>query len=210
MNEVTKPSTLKGLRSLTPHRTTTFGEALRVAELQASRMLTLLKVGADGVAEHHIADMPRITIIRQPIPVSGMSHWSGQNWIISICEDDSPARQRFTLLHEFKHIIDHGQSGRLYSTAQQAESAADYFAGCVLVPKTRLKSAWCSGIQNPGQLAKHFGVSEAAILVRLHQTGLDAASDPQPSRCARPVRTPRGGSQIFRVVSPVQTHRRFA
>lgn len=38
------------------------------------------------------------------------SHWNGYEWIISIAEGDSPARQRFTLLHEFKHIIDHGHT----------------------------------------------------------------------------------------------------
>ncbi|GAA1802601.1 hypothetical protein GCM10009811_27950 [Nostocoides veronense] len=47
----------------------------------------------------------------------------------------SPARQRFTLLHEFKHIIDHGACDRLYrdvtrrgvtlTARQQAETAAD-------------------------------------------------------------------------------------
>ena len=72
------------------------------------------------------------------LPTSGMSHWDGQAWVISLNAADSLTRQRFTLLHEFKHIIDHGHADRLYhdtgrrSAAEQAEQAADYFAGCVL------------------------------------------------------------------------------
>lgn len=126
-----------------------------------------------------------------------MSHWNGHEWVITIAVGDSPARQRFTLLHEFKHIADHGQVQRLYrgdrahSPAEQAEQAADYFAGCALVPRAALKRAWGNGLQRVPQLADYFGVSIAAMRVRLAQTGLDRASDQQPTpRCARPISTP--------------------
>src|SRR5690554_2113108 len=105
-------------------------------------------------------------------------------------------------MHEFKHVIDHGRTHQLYTgdrrttPHEQAERAADYFAGCALVPRTALKHAWGNGLQHPATLADHFSVSEAAIRVRLDQTGLSREVDLEPAitppraRCQRPVRTP--------------------
>lgn len=205
MHPTTSPSVLGRLRALTPRRKdVTYDEALRIAELQAARLTELLG-GADGVTEERIARLPRIRVVYEAIGVSGMSHWTGENWLITLNTGDSPARRRFTLLHEFKHIVDHGSAGLLYlgsrraSAPEQAEHAADYFAGCALVPKRDLKRAWGSGMQRIPDLAAHFGVSEQAISVRLSQTKLDAFNDQPPTaRCARPVTTPRSAPQQFR------------
>ena len=151
-----------------------------------------------------------------------MSHWNGQEWIICLNRDDPEVRQRFTLLHEFKHIIDHGHTHWLYTTQnpkaftrrwgrppqltahEQAERAADYFAGCALVPRTALKQAWAAGLQTPTALADHFAVSEAAIRVRIDQTGIARALDPEPSpaRCSSPISTPRWQPQRFTIQQP--------
>lgn len=148
------------------------------------------------------------------LPISGTSHWNGQCWIIAIARGDSAARQRFTLLHEFKHIVDHGQAARLYagdrqrSAEAQAEACADYFAGCALVSKRLLKAAWGCRVQRISDLATHFGVSQHAIRVRLAQTGLDAVTDRLPqARCARPIRTPHAQPQRFRLA---HSSRRYA
>lgn len=213
MNQTSSPSILGSLRAVTPHRNVTFSEALQVAELQASKLAAQFVVD-DGVHAHHIAGLPRIVVAYEDIGVSGMSHWNGSAWIITVNKHDSVARQRFTLLHEFKHIIDHGQSARLYSgdrrrsAGEQAEAAADYFAGCALVPKRQLKAAWGNRIQRISALADYFGVSEPAIRVRLAQTGLDALRDEEPAaRCARPVSTPRSQPQRFTVRRPAYARR---
>lgn len=216
MNAPTTPSLLRSLRAVVPHRDTTFDEALQVAELQATKLLELLR--QDSVSESDFAAMPRLRIVREGgLLVSGMSHWSGTHWIITLNAADSLARQRFTLLHEFKHILDHGQTTTLYasrhrkSPSERAELAADYFAGCALVPKRQLKAAWGNGIQALDELAEHFAVSEPAIAVRLSQTGLDAPFDPLPAaRCARPVRTPFAQAQRFRVARRPPTRRIYA
>lgn len=202
-------SILKSLRSLIPSRDCQLDEALVVAELQGTRLLRLIRTQyptADGIDLGHLQALPRLRVVFEPLPVSGMSHWNGREWIITIARGDSPARQRFTLLHEFKHIIDHGHAQRLYqgtsrvSATDQAERAADYFAGCALVPKAALKMAWGNGLQRLPDLADHFGVSEHAICVRLAQTGLDRPYDREPSpRCARPVPTPRWQPQRFTI-----------
>lgn len=110
-------------------------------------------------------------------------------------------------MHEFKHIIDHGRAAWLYTgdrkhtATEQAELVADYFAGCVLLPKRLLKRAWGDGFQRPSVLARHFRVSVAAVEVRLAQTGLRVARD----RCARPVRSLHGRQSFRPVSSPWRT-----
>ena len=170
---------------------------------------------------HHLEELPRIRIVRDLLPVSGLTQWNGTEWIIVINPNDGLARQRFTLLHEFKHIIDHGASDRLYrdttkrgttiTAKAHSERAADYFAGCALIPRRDLKRAWTGGLQRVATLADHFGVSEAAITVRLEQTGLSRAVDPDPdmyeqpavaARCARPVRTAWGRPHEFQIRQP--------
>lgn len=226
MTTSSTPSILRSLRQLTPHRACSFTETLNLAERQAAKLNQLLAAShpsfqLTGITENHITGLPRIRIVREQLPVSGMSHWNGQEWIICLNRDDPEVRQRFTLLHEFKHIIDHGNTHWLYTTQnpkafarrwgcppqltahEQAERAADYFAGCALVPRTALKQAWAAGLQTPTVLADHFAVSEAAIRVRIDQTGI-ARLDPEPSpaRCARPIRTPRWQPQRFAIQQP--------
>lgn len=208
----TAPTTsiLRSLRSLIPARECSFEEALRIADAQATRFVAAIRAldpSAEGIQIHHLADLPRVRIAYEPLPVSGMSHWSGREWVITICESDSPARQRFTVLHEYAHIVSHGATERLFtgstrmSAEEQAERAADYFAARALMPRPALKRAWTSGLQRVTALADHFGVSIAAMEVRLDQTGIAREYDPEPMprrpRCARPVRTPVDRPQGF-------------
>ena len=172
-------SVLRSLRSLAPQRALAFSEALQIAELQANRLRTLHELGDQVAPREMVSELPRVVISYDAdLPVSGSSHWNGSTWVITLSANESWTRQRFTLMHEFKHIVDHGQQHRLYTGndkitgERQAEQAADYFAGCVLMPKRLLKRAWCSGMQRPSELAAHFGVSAKAVEVRLSQTGL--------------------------------------
>ncbi|WP_181435154.1 ImmA/IrrE family metallo-endopeptidase [Curtobacterium sp. MCBD17_019] len=199
-------SLLGRLRSLTPARgNLTFDEALRIAELQAAHLVATLS-GCNELHEVSIGSIPRIQVVHEPLSVSGMSHWTGATWLIVINAHDSRARQRFTLLHEFKHIVDHGRAAQLYRTtlrasaALQAERAADYFAGCALVPKRDLKALWGAGVQRVTDLAHHFGVSVDAIVVRLAQTKLNSTDGLPTARCARPISSPLDGPQHFRIV----------
>lgn len=215
INNNEKPTILRRLRQLAPKRAFRPSEALVLAEKQAALANDLLEA-RHGPATRFgsVADvscfeaMPRLQVVYDDLPVSGLSFWNGRSWIVALNGEDGLCRQRFTLLHEFKHIIDHHSSHLLYGTGPlgraRAEQAADYFAGCVLVPKTKLKSAWCSGIQQIDALAETFDVSQTAIRVRLAQTGLDRPSDQQRplSRCARPIRTDHPWQPpVFRLAS---------
>lgn len=194
------PSVLASLRAMTPRVRLTQQDTLDLAERQARRLHQLLDVGEEGIQEHHLAMLPRLRIVRESLPTSGLSYWNGQEWIIAICQDDTPARQRFTLLHEVRHIVDHPHRSRLYRSDWEAERAADYFAACALMPKPALKRMYCNVTQRIEALAAYFGVSQAALRYRLEQIGLLEPPTFTRQRCARPVSTPKWQEQQFRTV----------
>lgn len=171
-------SVLATLRSLIPRRPLSFDETLQITERQATKLLELHNATDAPVLSEIISELPRIRVVLDPdMPVSGSSGWDGTTWVISLNKSEPWARRRFTLAHEYLHIIHHGYALYLYSAnpgeaAIQAEQATDYFAGCLLVPKRLLKRVWCTQTQDVSRLARHFGVSPAAIRYRLVQTGL--------------------------------------
>lgn len=195
-------SILGALRSAIPTRSSvTFREALRIAEIQAAKLLQLLDISDFPVLDETIAGLPRIRIEHSAeLPTSGLSFWNGERWIIQLSTRQSRARQRFTLFHEYKHIVEHGSAGRIYrgnrwhTAEEQAELAADFFAGCVLIPRSGLKRAWGSGIQSVPALAELFDVSRQAIKVRLDQTGLTERPEP----CKGPGHAPRWWAEVAR------------
>ncbi|NYE95169.1 Zn-dependent peptidase ImmA (M78 family) [Psychromicrobium silvestre] len=194
-------SVLSTLRSLIPNRDVhSLAEAKQVAEHQAIRLLQLHGIDDGPIPVEFIAELPKIEIELVEAPVSGAGFWNGNAWIIQLNKHENYRRQRFTLAHEYKHIIDHNRADGLYlgskdlPAEEQAEHAADYFAGCLLVPKMLLKRAYYGGMQRPSHLANYFQVSEVAILVRLRQTGI---VEPSP-RC-QPASTPFSRSWQYRM-----------
>lgn len=187
-------SVLALLRSLVPQRDLTIDETLRVAELQANRLLERFEIAGPAVPSEIVSELPRISIeLERGLPVSGAAHWNGRYWVISLNADDHPLRRRFSLMHEFKHVLDHTTATWQYrdrqgSTAHdQAERVADYFAACVLMPKRTVKRRWCEGPQVVETLAAELRVSPAALRYRLDQLGLTERS----RRCALPTRAVR-------------------
>jgi len=180
------PSVLALLRGLVPHRQLTFYETLRIAELQANRLLRHFAIETDAVPDEIVSSLPRIRVVRElGWPVSGAAHWNGRYWVITLSADEHPVRQRFSLMHEFKHILDHTTKDFLYhdrptsNAHEQAERVADYFAACALMPKRVVKRLWCQGPQDLGRLATTLRVSPAALRYRLDQIGLTE----KPKRC---------------------------
>lgn len=196
----TKLSVLASLRALSPHRPLEFDDLKIIAERQAVRLRQLLDA-EEGIYERDLANLPRLRIVHDDLPTSGLSFWNGEEWVIALNQSDTLARQRFTLLHEYKHIIDHGAQHTLYASTRQAERMADFFAASVLMPKPELKRVFCNITQRIEQLAVHFGVSQQAVRVRLEQTGLVEPEVFTRERCARPISTPRWQPQQFRQVS---------
>lgn len=177
---------IAAVRALMPHRPLHDHEARSVAERQAQRLSELLDLTDPCVDLSVIASLPRLDVrTRAGLPVSGFSEWSRSRWVIAINEDDHWTRQRFTLAHEFKHVLDNPFIEGLYlgpdgkPSAKRAENICDYFAACLLMPRPAVKAAWVRGYQRVDDLAAHFGVSRAAMGLRLQQLGL---VNPRP-RC---------------------------
>ncbi|WP_236738255.1 ImmA/IrrE family metallo-endopeptidase [Mycobacteroides abscessus] len=176
------------LRACVPPRDDiTFDEALQIAEHQAAKLLELHGISDSPVPETVITGIPHIRIISSARlrdtasanAADGACTWDTKTrrWVILLNRANTLQRQRSTLAHEFKHILDHPidnlyKAAHRFGSTRQAEHAATYFAGCLLIPRELLHRAWHSGIRSPAALATLFQASEHAITVRLRQTGL--------------------------------------
>ena len=137
------------------------------------------------------------------MPCSGSAHWTGQHWLISLNAGEPPLRRRFSLFHEYKHIIDHPMRDVLYPPERRSskvlpEQLADYFAGCVLTPKRLLKRLYCEGHSDLDELSSIFMVSTRALEVRLHQLGLRDLG----VACRRRTTSPTEATTYFRLPAP--------
>ena len=103
MNPPTK-STLNRLRSLSPRARLTRADARVLAEHQANALIEAIG-SSDGIHERHLSMLPRIRIEYDELPTSGLSYWNGIEWMLVINKDESPARQRFSMLQEYKRVI---------------------------------------------------------------------------------------------------------
>jgi predicted transcriptional regulator len=174
-----KPSVITKLRDFIPITALTREKALRLAEMQATRFRVLTDNRQPLLPTDAIAELPRIQVERMsPLPVSGATAWSNGRWVVLLRGSEPTARQRFSLAHEFKHILDHRFIDVLYERIPEdqrhafVEQVCDYFAGCLLMPRPLLRKLWKSGVHDVGQLAAEFGVSQPAIQTRLAQIGL--------------------------------------
>src|SRR5215475_4919001 len=137
-------SIIKQLRALMPTRPLELHEARSVAERQATLLLELLGKREPAVDVGLIAEIPRIEVKVEPKlnlgGVSGFSQWSRGRWLIVVNRDESSTRRRFTLSHEFKHVLDHPFINEIYSELgsteeeqhRMTEQICDYFAACLL------------------------------------------------------------------------------
>ena len=183
------------LRSIVPMRALTLGDAYTLAERQAIKALQLAGIRAPHVSLDWILGLPRTEVQVEPRHamhgLSGSTTFSQGRYLIVVNKNDAHARRRFTLAHEWKHLLDHTAAGVLYrqlghgdprARERRVERIADHFAACLLMPRTWIKNAWTSGIQDLPALAGLFMVSEDAMHVRLNYLGLLDTDD-------RPVRT---------------------
>lgn len=179
-------SLLRELRSLTPRRGLSPAEARVIAERQALLLLKRLRITDPSVPTSALDGFDSIEVAyRENWPTSGMTRNLGDGWAVIIKSSEPKVRQRFTLAHEFKHILDDPFIEWLYPTVgdsspeDRGEAACDYFAGCLLMPKVWLRRDWTSGNQDIPALARSYAVSTRAMEVRLSQLGL---LEPRP-RC---------------------------
>lgn len=174
------PSMAAELRSLVPNRPLRFAEACRVAELQANRLLKLTGSNSAPTCETVITELPRVEVRRAgSLTGSGATAWSRGKWRIRLNAGEPFTRQRFTLAHEFKHVLDAACEDVIYrhlpdgpGRDRHVEAVCDHFAACLLMPKRLIRQAWYRGTQDLAALAWLFEVSQQAMLIRLQYLGL--------------------------------------
>jgi Zn-dependent peptidase ImmA (M78 family) len=177
---------LTNVRRLVPLRRLAYYEHLLLAERQASRLRSLLDQTEPAANLSWLTDgLDNIQVVVEPLwrmdKISGITTWADGHWVIGVNKSHPPARRRFTLCHEFKHLLDANRDKVTYQgiTADQRERVADYFAACYLMPKLLLRRAWTNGIQDPEALAGMFKVSLQAMDKRLTFLGF---VDDDPNR----------------------------
>ncbi|GGW15148.1 hypothetical protein GCM10018980_40190 [Streptomyces capoamus] len=196
MKKMTKTEMLKlidVLRAIAPHRPLTYGESLQVARIQAATLRKLVKANE--------AEMNLIWLLEQKaVPVhlapshelneeSGLTtDLIGDKLQMFVNKNEPPVRQRFTLLHEFKHVLDFKDAKTLHSKlgtgdeqrkANQIEWIANEFAGQALMPVSLVKRIWFM-TQDLTLSASMFNVSREAMQTRLQRLNLIGESVAHP------------------------------
>lgn len=174
------PTVMAELRSLMPSRSLSFAESQRLAELQANRLLKLTLSTSAPTSEAIITELPRIDVQRVGSLIgSGATAWSRGMWRVHINRAEPITRQRFTLAHELKHILDAACEDAIYghlpkgpARQRHVEAICDHFAASLLMPKIQVKRLWGQGVQDLSGLAWRFEVSQQAMLIRLQHLGL--------------------------------------
>jgi len=210
-NRFEPASVLKSLRSLMPLRVLSYNEALQRAELQANRLLSMHGVSRGPVPIEIITELPRLRVEESyDLPASGSAHWDGGSWVLTVNAAEFSLRQRFSVMHEFKHVLDHptrhlihGDRRAGLASERVSEKVADYFAACVLMPKAWVKTAFYNErVQSVEALADLFHVSPMAMSFRLSQLGLtvpiDCCASILSRKTAREVRSYRPTRQSAR------------
>jgi Zn-dependent peptidase ImmA (M78 family) len=184
----TQTGLLERLRELVPRRGLSPAEARQVAERQAAILLSSADIEGPSVPDALITDLSFVTVTHRPgFPTSGMATQTDSGWVIVLRAEEAKVRQRFSMVHEFKHVLDDPFIEWMYPTKRgqspedRAERICDYFAACVLMPKMWIKRDWAAeGIQDLARLARRYRVSQVAMAVRLSELGLL----PPTPRCA--------------------------
>lgn len=183
---------LTQLRAISPRRPLSFGEALRVAGIQAFRIQQWLG-GTDArtnlawLLQQRAVPVHRIPRYRLGDTTSGLTTDAVDGKLqIFVNQNEPHVRQRFTLAHELKHVLDFYANDTIYRRLgsgnamrhhDQIEAVCNHFAAHLLMPTARFKRAWFRS-QDVAQLAKQFYVSHEAVMVRLDKLGL--SDEPQP------------------------------
>jgi Zn-dependent peptidase ImmA (M78 family) len=178
------PNIINELRGLLPLRALTYYEHLQLAERQATALHRLLDQRGPAADLAWLTELPGIKVVLQPRwqmeGLSGLTTWHKGQWIIGVNKGNSHTRRRFTLAHEFKHLLDASRDRVTYKavTDDQRELIANYFAACYLMPKAWVRGAWTRGLQEPDALAGLFKVSSEAMTNRLTYLGfIDSETD---------------------------------
>ncbi len=180
MGPVKHGNLLEDLSRLVPKRALTRRESAMIAERIATKLRGDAGALAPRLDEKVVAALPWIVEVERidDLPKSGMASAVSGGWVITLNDAEPEVRQRFSLAHELFHTIVDEWAQRLlpssggYTSDERLEQMCDRFAAALLAPRVMLRSDWASGMQSVPKLAARYGISRAAMRVRLLELGL--------------------------------------
>lgn len=97
-------------------------------------------------------------------------------WVIQLKASDTSRKKRFALFHEVFHVLAHRRASPVfrkgdYETGAFNELLADYFAGCILMPRKWVEEKW-SEVKDLSRMAEIFDVEKSLMWIRLRELGL--------------------------------------
>ena len=97
-------------------------------------------------------------------------------WVIQLKSDDWPTVKRFTLFHEIFHILAHHRATPVFrkrgsKVGSFNELLADYFAGCILMPRKWVTEKWVE-VKDLDRMSEIFEVEKSLMWIRLREIGL--------------------------------------
>jgi Zn-dependent peptidase ImmA (M78 family) len=183
---------LSTLRNLAPKRPLTYGESMQVARLQAAHVRKRLPNKTD-VNLIWLTEQSAVPV--HFVPSHELNEDSGLTTDVIngrlemfINENEPAVRQRFSLLHEFKHVLDFRDASVLHARLgvgderlkrDMIEWIANEFAGQVLMPTPLVKRIWFK-TQSLSLAASLFNVSPEAMRTRLERLNLIGEHKPRP------------------------------
>jgi IrrE N-terminal-like domain len=184
---------LAELRAVTPNQPLSYGQSIYAARVQAAHY-----------RRWAAANEPAINLIglikQRLIPVNLVPSYrlNGESGLttnavdgrlqVFVNHNEPDVRQRFSLLHEWKHVIDFDRADTLHARlghgntrlrADMIEWVANEFAAHVLMPTGMVKRIWFT-TQDVSLCASLFHVSGEAMTTRLEKLGLIGESKPAP------------------------------
>lgn len=181
----TDKSILRDLRSIRPIRPyADKSEAFAVAEEQVGELLRFFQITEPEVDVSLITQLPRIEVeVDADLSdhgLYGMTTWEQGRWLVKISKGARVATRRFTLAHEFKHILDNPTLTSAYRNLgideydRKAiiEEVCEYFADSFLMPRLIVARAVRADVRNVARLAGLFGVLQSDMERRLQDLGL--------------------------------------
>ena len=135
-----------------------------------------------------LANLTRLHLERNKLTkISGLERLKNLQFL-HLNENDTPARKRFTLFHEAFHILAHSRAEPIFKKRHSSagsfnELLAEYFAGCILMPREWVKAKW-EEVNDLSEMAEIFRVTEQQMWLRLKVLRLaDDLPLPEASDC---------------------------
>ena len=156
------------------------GRIFQLVEALANKYVKKAKLNQPPVITEPISQFdinPSIEIRTLPLKAYHGALWHLEDgWVIHLNAEDKPAKQRVTLFHEAFHILAHSRATPVFRKRGIKEGLfnemlADYFSGCVLMPKEWVKEKWAQ-VNDLKQMAEIFQVTQVSMWIRLKTMGL--------------------------------------